>query len=108
MRLEFIHPIFLPPLNECFLRKDFNFAQYMAYAYGKTLQAFFNTSWVSLLVIMISVNTLKLVFSSNEALDKSLGLQLISIVPPVFFLGIFLVFEQRFRRIEKLLYPHIK
>lgn len=26
MRLEFIHPIYLPPLKESFLRKDFDFS----------------------------------------------------------------------------------
>ncbi len=105
MRLEFIHPIFLPPLNECFLRKDFNFAKYLAFCYGKTLSNFFNTSWVALLIILVSVNASKLVFISNEAFDH---IKLISILPPVFFLGVFLIFEQRFKRIERLLYPHIK
>ena len=52
MRLEFIHPIFLPPLSEQFLRKDFNFAQYLGYAYGKTLKNFFNTNWVTIIVII--------------------------------------------------------
>ena len=37
MRLEFIHPIYLPPLSESFLRKDFNFSSYLGLAYGKTL-----------------------------------------------------------------------
>ena len=38
MRTIFIHPIFLPPLNESFLRKDFNFSKYLAHAYAKTLK----------------------------------------------------------------------
>ena len=61
MRLEFIHPIYLPPLNESFLRKDFNFAQYLAHAYGKTLTSFFNNSWVSLLLLTICIEIFRVI-----------------------------------------------
>lgn len=33
---------------------------------------------------------------------------LINILPPIFFLGIFLCYLVNFRNIEKVLYPHIK
>jgi len=57
MRLQFIHPIYLPSLSEQFLRKDFNFARYLSYAYGKTLRAFFNTSWLAFLLLLVIANT---------------------------------------------------
>jgi len=66
MRLEFIHPIYLPPLSESFLRKDFNFAAYLGYAFGKTLSSFFNTNWVALIVILIFTELYKLLYYSNN------------------------------------------
>ena len=108
MRLEFIHPNYLPPLKESFLRKDFNFCQYLAYAYGKTLKTFFNTSWVALLVILIVVDLAKVVVTQSNEIDKSAGLSLISILPPAFFLVMFTWYFYHFRRIEKQLYPQIQ
>jgi hypothetical protein len=56
MRLQFIHPIYLPSLSEQYLRKDFNFSHYLTLAYSKTLQNFFNTSWITLLFLFIIVD----------------------------------------------------
>lgn len=108
MRLEFIHPIFLPPLTECFLRKDFNFSQYLAYAYGKTLTLFFNTSWVTLLLIMVFVESIKVLFLSTDMTESTLSRQMLSVLPPIFFLIAFLLLDLSFRRIERVLYPHVK
>ena len=57
MRLQFIHPIYLPSLSEQFLRKDFDFASYLCHAYSKTLTHFFNISWLSLLFLLVLVDT---------------------------------------------------
>ncbi len=65
MRLQFIHPIYLPSLSEQFLRKDFNFAKYLGHAYGKTLKAFFNTSWVAFLALLILANAQTLVTAAS-------------------------------------------
>lgn len=66
MRLQFIHPIYLPSLSEQFLRKDFNFAKYLQLAYGKTLFKFFNTSWLSLLLLLVIVDTSKALAMPSE------------------------------------------
>lgn len=108
MRLEFIHPIYLPPLSESFLRKDFNFAQYLAYAYGKTLKNFFNTSWISLFFIMIFIDASKLALLHDEHPEASYKMYFLSILPPIFFLAVFLSFDMHFKNIERVLYPHIK
>lgn len=66
MRLGFINPIYLPPLNECFLRKDFNFAKYLGYAYGKTLTHFFNTTCGSIILLLIVLDLFKLTELSKD------------------------------------------
>lgn len=66
MRLEFINPIYLPPLKEAFLRKDFNFAKYLSYSYGKTLTTFFNTSWVSIIFLVIFLDLFSLTNVSKD------------------------------------------
>lgn len=63
MRLEFIHPIYLPPISEGFLRKDFNFAHYLGLAYGKTISGFFNISWLCLFLILIVSEAYRLIES---------------------------------------------
>ena len=52
MRLQFLNPIFLPAVNESYLRRDFNFAAYLGYSYAKALKQFFNSSWITLIFIM--------------------------------------------------------
>eukprot|EP00347_Sterkiella_histriomuscorum_P016480 403353018 len=111
MRLIFIHPIFLPPLSESFLRKDFKFSHYLAHSYSKVLQQFFNTSWVSFLFIIIFVDMTKLIYGHEQLTHKdfsSIFLPLFNILPPIFFLGIFLSYLVNFKNIERVLYPHIK
>ena len=105
MRLQFIHPIYLPPLKESFLRKDFNFAHYLAYAYGKTLKTFFNTSWVAMLIILVVVDLAKLLVTQSNEIDKFYGFPIFSMLPPLFFLVMFLWFYLYFRNIERRLYP---
>jgi len=104
MRLEFIHPIYLPSLTEAFLRKDFNFAAYLGFAYGKTLQSFFNTSWVSLLFVMIFAESYKLLYYEEK--DYWWG-AVINMCIPVIFLFVFLTYYYKFNTIQKVLYPQI-
>ena len=66
MRLEFINPIYIPPLKEVFLRKDFNFAKYLGFAYGKTLNQFFNTKWISIVLVVVFMDLFKLTYISND------------------------------------------
>mmetsp|Transcript_44317 Transcript_44317/g.43010 ORF Transcript_44317/g.43010 Transcript_44317/m.43010 type:complete len:141 (+) Transcript_44317:1092-1514(+) len=103
MRLEFIHPIYLPPLSESFLRKDFNFAAYLGYAYGKTLQNFFNNSWVTLLLILVIVEIYKLVFFSNA----NWWAIMINMIIPIGFFFIYYIYFVQLTNIQKVLYPQI-
>ena len=63
MRLCFIHPIYLPPNSEVFLRKDFDFAMYLAHAYAKTLSNFYNNNWVAMLLVLLLADAFKMVNS---------------------------------------------
>ena len=100
MRLAFIHPIYLPPVSESFLRKDFNFAMYLSMAYGKTLTSFFNISWITLLVLVLIASLWSICLAG--ILDFILPLLL-----PGFFLAAFLLFSIRFRSINEKLQPEI-
>jgi hypothetical protein len=95
MRLEFIHPIYLPPVSETFLRKDFNFAQYLSYSYGKTLIGFYNTNWITLILIIIFANLYKMMDLNDDDIWKAS----INFVIPCVYLGIFLFFFLQFKNI---------
>lgn len=101
MRLEFINPIYLPPLKESYLRKDFNFAKYLSHAYGKTLMKFFNSSWISILFLIIIVDLFRLTNISKDDFSTTY----INFILPVIFLIIFMIFFLNFRKIERVLYP---
>jgi hypothetical protein len=101
MRLEFINPIYLPTLSESFLRRDFNFSQYLGLAYGKTLSGFFNTSWICLICIFIFAEIYRfLEFNINDWM-----LVLVNIIVPLAFIAIFSYFFFHFKNIAKVLYP---
>jgi hypothetical protein len=51
MRLSFINPMHLPPMTEVYLRKDFHFAMYLGYCYGKILTRFFKWSLHTVLIL---------------------------------------------------------
>ena len=106
MRLLFIHPIYLPPLSDVFLRKDFNYASYLAHAYGKTLASFFNTSWLSLFLIMILVDSSRVLFISTR--DHLYLMPIVNLVPPLLFLVVFISFRVYFSRIKEALHPQIQ
>ena len=95
MRLEFIHPVYLPPLSESFLRKDFNFSAYLGFAFGKTLQNFFNTNWIGLLIIFVLTELYKLLYFTNNEWWGTL----INLMVPLFFLIIFILFYLQFKNI---------
>ena len=101
MRLEFIHPIYLPPVAESFLRKDFNFCEYLAYAYGKTLSAFFNTSWVTLLAVIAMADLVKM----GNLNDEDTWRAYLNFSMPFAFLLAFLFYYLDFTRIQKVVYP---
>lgn len=103
MRLEFIHPIYLPPLTECYLRKDFNFAQYLAHAYGKTLTSFFNNGWLPLLLLTICIDFFRMIDLSEEGWS----ITLLNFLTPIISLAIFAIYYFYFRRIERVLHPQI-
>lgn len=66
LRLIFINPVGLPCMTESFLRKDFHFAMYLAYCYGKVLTKFFKWSLFSLVLLLVLVITLNLTFEAIQ------------------------------------------
>ena len=110
MRLQFIHPIYLPSLSEQFLRKDFNFADYLSLAYSKTLESFFNTTWLSLLLLLLLLDTSSLLLLTHHLTTDphSLLPLLANLAPPALFLCTYLSFRAYFARIESQLHPQIR
>ena len=51
LRLAFINPMHLPAMTESYLRKDFHFAMYLGYCYGKVLMHFFKWSLYTTLIL---------------------------------------------------------
>jgi hypothetical protein len=66
LRLLFINPVGLPAMTESFLRKDFHFAMYLGYCYGKVLTRFFKWSVFTLLVLFVLIVTVDIV---SEGID---------------------------------------
>ena len=66
LRLIFINPVGLPCMTESFLRKDFHFAMYLAFCYGKVLTKFFKWSLFSLVLLLVLVITLNLTFEAIQ------------------------------------------
>ena len=91
----------MPPLTESFLRKDFDFAKYLSYAYGKTLQNFLNISWISLVIVLVLVGFARFLIAGAEA-NISI-LICINILPPLLFVCLFMAFYFKFKSIEKAL-----
>lgn len=115
MRLQFIHPIYLPSLSEQYLRKDFNFAKYLSHAYGKTLSGFFNTSWLSILFVLVTVDIAKLLAGPTmydpalNITDPKNALALsVNMLCPVIFFAVFFSYITHFSRVERQLYPQIR
>lgn len=69
LRLTFINPVHLPAMTECYLRKDFHFGMYLAYAYGKVLKKFFQLSLLALFLLLILVITANLIFEVVPSME---------------------------------------
>ena len=64
LRLIFINPVSLPTMTESYLRKDFNFAIYLAFCYGKALTRFLRLSMFTLLLLLFMVISFNIAFDS--------------------------------------------
>lgn len=91
LRLIFINPVHLPIMTEGYLRKDFHFAMYLGYCYGKTLTNFFKWSLLGLIVALLIVI---IVFLSVDAIPNedaqlyfSISLLLISFISLILITG---------------------
>ena len=60
LRLIFINPVALPIMAESYLRKDFHFAMYLSYCYGKVLTSYFTWSLWTLIIALFMVVTLNI------------------------------------------------
>lgn len=70
MRLQFLNPIYLPALTESFLRKDFNFASYLAKVSAKNLNEFFFMHWAPLLLALPLISLCMLSFGNIELIHN--------------------------------------
>lgn len=55
LRQIFINPMHLPVMTESYLRRDFHFAMYLGYAYGRMLKNLFQWSLFSTLIFFGAV-----------------------------------------------------
>lgn len=62
LRLAFINPMHLPAMTESYLRRDFHFAMYMGYCYGKVLKRFFQWSMYTTLILFGTIILTNLMF----------------------------------------------
>ena len=74
LRLIFINPVSLPSMTESYLRKDFHFAMYLSYCYGKVLMKFFKWSLFSLLLVFVIVVVLNITMEAVPGDDIQLYL----------------------------------
>ena len=56
-------------MTECYLRKDFHFAMYLGYCYGKVLTKFFKWSLFSLFLLLVLVIIANLVFEVVPSME---------------------------------------
>lgn len=64
MRIIFINPVTLPTMTESYLRKDFNFAIYLGFCFGKALTRFLRLSMFTLLLLLFMVISFNIAFDS--------------------------------------------
>lgn len=72
LRLLFINPIRLPLMTDSILRKDFNFAMYLSYCYGKVLTNFFRFGLIMLLIMFGSFLVLSITYEVIPGTDIKL------------------------------------
>jgi len=101
-RQHFVNPGLIPCLAECILRRDFNFAKYLSFSYAKVLTDFFNTSWLSLLLMIIIMTSIRTV-----ELDESLLSTVLNFVIPLVFVVIYYLYYRYFLSVEDQLLPEL-
>ena len=66
LRLIFINPVSLPIMTEGYLRKDFHFAMYLSFCYGKVLTRFFKWSLWVLVIVLVTLIVLAITFDQLD------------------------------------------
>jgi hypothetical protein len=66
IRQEFICPTYLPPVAETFLRKDFDFGEYLSRCIADILVKLFSFSWLSYVLILIGIALWRIVIYHGE------------------------------------------
>lgn len=81
LRLLFINPVSLPIMTESYLRKDFHFALYLSYCYGKVLSNFFRMSVLMLFINLPVIIVMCIIFEeiSNDEVKQWIWLTMILI-----------------------------
>ena len=80
LRLIFINPVALPIMTESYLRKDFHFAMYLAFCYGKVLTKFFKWSLFTLCILLFMIVSFNLAFDFLPNPDAELYVRFTGLV----------------------------
>lgn len=80
----------------------------MAYAYGKTLTNFFNISWFTLVLIVAGMGLARLGWSHSFTRSDPYGEPILETLVPFVFLLKFLLTYMHFKKIDRLLHPHVR
>mmetsp|Transcript_13312 Transcript_13312/g.22610 ORF Transcript_13312/g.22610 Transcript_13312/m.22610 type:complete len:367 (-) Transcript_13312:1119-2219(-) len=74
LRLIFVNPMSLPSMTESYLRRDFHFAMYLGFCYGKVLTRFFKWSLFSILILFGGVLVVNVAYevTEDEMIDQLL------------------------------------
>lgn len=117
MRLQFVNPIYLPMLTESFLRKDFDFARYLAKVHAKTLDRFFFLHWFSmqltlplLALCMLSFGNIELIhnfFVGNSQISNQVVVLMLQASLSLFFATGLWLLQANFESISHKLFPQI-
>jgi hypothetical protein len=79
MRQNFINPVELPVLSECFLRNDFNLATYFGLCLADYMGRFFNAKSFAALLVMLGL------WRVLNFLDSTTGSIIVLITPVLNF-----------------------
>ena len=116
-RTHFINPVYLPALTECFLARDFNFAEYLAIKMSRTVNEHLKTHFVTMinclpiLIFFFLYTTMEPSEFYFEALDvpiqSTVLMNALHLVSLVGILSAFWYLQSDLDNIQKALFPQI-
>lgn len=102
MRQDFISPVFIPNVTESYLRKDFNFAEYLGFCYGKTISKMFRISLVNYVLMYVFI----VIFKELLVISKEIFIITLFAMPVVFWIC-FSIIAYGLHRVKRKLVPSV-